>query len=270
MIEGEKTVRLPPLYRLITRDVVTSTNEVARELAESGAEDGTLVWAREQTAGRGRRGKDWASPPGNLYLSLILRPEIPLHHAPQLSFVTALGVGSAVGAIVPPLTELTFKWPNDVLVGGKKVAGILLEAGPILSGQGRDEDPTAQYLIMGVGINVQHFPQRTRYPATSLQNEAGHTLEIVSVLEGFSKHLLPWVNTWMSEGFAPIRTAWLNRAHRMGQRIEVKAGEVSAISGIFEGIDDTGALQLREDDGTVSLHSAGEVSFSAPETGEGG
>ena len=102
-------VDLPPAYRLVRLDRVGSTNDEAKRLAREGAEDGTLVWATEQTAGRGRRGRIWASPPGNLYLSLVLRPEGSPAQAAQLSFVAALGLGEALGTLAPPLVELRYK-----------------------------------------------------------------------------------------------------------------------------------------------------------------
>jgi BirA family biotin operon repressor/biotin-[acetyl-CoA-carboxylase] ligase len=154
---------LPPAYRLIARESVGSTNDAARALAAEGAEDGTLVWAREQTAGRGRQGRDWTSPPGNLYCSLILRPECPTREAAQLAFVAALGVAGMVGSHVPPLVPLRFKWPNDVLLGKGKIGGILIEA----EGQGDRLD----WLVLGVGVNLASHPDQTRFPATDIRAE---------------------------------------------------------------------------------------------------
>ena len=120
--------RLAPAYRLVALDCVDSTNDEARRLAEQGAEDGTLVWAREQTDARGRRGRSWSSPRGNLYFSLVLRPDCPPAEAAQLGFVAALGVGDAIGSVVPPLIEVRYKWPNDVLFNDRKGVGMLLES----------------------------------------------------------------------------------------------------------------------------------------------
>ena len=115
--------KLPPGYRLLRYDSIGSTNDEAKRLARDGAAEGTLVWALEQTAGRGRRGRAWSSPRGNLYLSLILRPDCPVGSAAQLGFVAALAVGDALRAILPRVERLAYKWPNDVLIDGRKIAG---------------------------------------------------------------------------------------------------------------------------------------------------
>ncbi|MGM0561986.1 MAG: biotin--[acetyl-CoA-carboxylase] ligase, partial [Pseudomonadota bacterium] len=144
--DAERPVRLPPAYRLVQFSAVGSTMDEARRLAEEGAEDGTLVWAQEQTKGRGRQGRDWSSPTGNLYLSLVLRPECEPSQAVQLGFVTALAIGDAIGAVSPPV-NVTYKWPNDVLLNNGKVAGILMETRSRAEG-GID------HLILGCGINI--------------------------------------------------------------------------------------------------------------------
>ena len=156
------SLKLPPAYRLIERDAVGNSNDEAKALARAGAEDGTLLWVREQSAGKGRGGRTWASPPGNLYLSLVLRPDCPLSEASALGFIAALAVGEAIGSVAPPM-DVLYKWPNDVLLNGRKVAGILLE-----SETSGDE---LAWLVLGVGVNVAHFPKEANFPATSLHFE---------------------------------------------------------------------------------------------------
>ena len=121
-------IALPQAYRLLSYDRLASSNDEAKRLAREGAEEGTVVWAREQTAGRGRRGRQWIGIPGNLFVSFILRPACQPSTAAQLGFVAALGLGDAITAIAPADAELRCKWPNDVLLNGKKIAGILLES----------------------------------------------------------------------------------------------------------------------------------------------
>jgi BirA family biotin operon repressor/biotin-[acetyl-CoA-carboxylase] ligase len=240
-------VILPPAYRLVALERVESTNEEAKRLAREGAEEGTLVWAREQTGGRGRRGRDWVSPPGNLYLSLVLRPEAPPARHGELGFVAALAVGETVGAFVPPLTELRYKWPNDVLVSGRKVSGILLES-----------ESAADWLILGVGINIGHFPPGTETPATSLREEgadAGATVE--AVLDRFARAFLAWANRWVDDGFAPIRAAWLGRAQGLGEPIRVRL-PTETLEGRFADLDVSGALVLETAAGR-RLIAAGEI-----------
>ncbi|HLJ64877.1 MAG TPA: biotin--[acetyl-CoA-carboxylase] ligase, partial [Stellaceae bacterium] len=119
---------LPDFYRLLAYDEVGSTNEEARRFAAEGAPEGTLVWARSQSAGRARRGRQWVSDPGNLYFSLILRPNHPAAMAAQLGFAAALAIGEAAVEFLPDNVRVGYKWPNDVLVEGRKLSGILLES----------------------------------------------------------------------------------------------------------------------------------------------
>ncbi len=253
---GDLGPKLPPLYRLVALDVVTSTNDEALRLAEAGAEDGTLVWAREQTEARGRQGRAWASPRGNLCLSLVLRPDCDAAKAAQLGFIAALALGEAFGSVAPPMIEVTYKWPNDVLLNGRKAAGILLES---RSGA----DGTLDCVILGVGANVRHYPEDSAFPATSLHFEgASPDLSEVALLEAFSRYFLNWVNRWLDDGFAPIRRAWLHHAHGLGEEIEVRLpGET--LTGTFKDLDERGTLVLELPGGDVRSISAGDVHFGA-------
>lgn len=246
-LSGGEAPRLPPAYRLVALDTVASTNDEAKRLASEGAEDGTLVWAREQSAGRGRHGRSWESPPGNLYMSLVARPECSVAEALQLGFVAALAVGETLGSIVPPMTDLRYKWPNDVLLNGSKVAGILLESAT-------RGDGVLDWLVLGLGINVASHPRESRFPATSLRAEGAETLEVGEILEAFSRHFLTWVNRWLDGGFAPIRKAWMHYAYALGERIEVRLGE-EIVAGRFAELDADGALILEmENDARRTLH----------------
>lgn len=244
--------RLPPAYRLVARDSVASTNAEAARLAADGAEDGTLVWARQQTAGRGRHGRDWDSPPGNLYLSLVLRPECPVNRAAQLGFAAALAVGDAVGSVGPALLEITYKWPNDVLLNDRKVAGILLESRT-------DSGGSLDWLVLGVGVNVASHPKEVRTPATDLRFEgAPPAVDAVDVLESFARHFMAWTNRWLDDGFAPLRRAWLNHAHALGEEIEARLPR-ETLRGTFRDIDEHGALVLELRDGTRRVVTAGDI-----------
>jgi BirA family biotin operon repressor/biotin-[acetyl-CoA-carboxylase] ligase len=242
--------RLPPAYRLVALDSVGSTNEEARRLAAAGAEDGTLVWAREQTAGRGRRGRAWRSPRGNLYLSLVLRPDCAPGEAAQLGFVAALAVGATCGGFVPPLTDLHYKWPNDVLLGGRKVSGILIES---------ESDPAGRlaWLVLGLGLNVAAAPEATAFPATSLRDEGAGDLPVEPVLEALARHFLAWTDRWLADGFAPVRAAWKRRAWRLGEEIHARLPN-DELRGRFEDLDETGALVLETAAGPRRI-TAGEV-----------
>jgi len=243
---------LPPAYRLIALDSVASTNVEAVRLAAEGAEDGTLVWARRQTAGRGRQGRDWDSPPGNLYLSLVLRPDCAVNRAAQLGFAAALAVGDAVGSVGPAMLEITYKWPNDVLLNDRKVAGILLES--------RTSGGAAlDWLVLGVGVNVVSHPKEARFPATDLKYEgAPPTVDAVDLLESFSRHFMAWTNRWLDDGFVPLRRAWLNHAHDLGEEIEARLPR-GTLRGTFRDINQHGALVLELQDGTRRVITAGDI-----------
>jgi BirA family transcriptional regulator, biotin operon repressor / biotin---[acetyl-CoA-carboxylase] ligase len=242
--------RLPPGYRLISYDSVGSTNDEAKRLAREGAPEDTIVWAREQTAGRGRRGRVWVSPRDNLYASLILRPNCPPVHAAQLGFVAALGISNALGTILPGLQGLSYKWPNDVLLNGRKIAGILLESEMTTAGE-------LTFLILGIGVNLLSSPPLTEYSATSVAEEGLGDVPPAAMLEEFCRHFHSWKSRWHNEGFAPVRAAWLARAASLRELIRVRLG-AGTLYGQFLDIDELGALLL---EGAERQHriSAGEV-----------
>ncbi len=222
-------LRLPPDFRLAAHDSVGSTNDEAKAIARDGAPDLTLVWAREQQAGRGRQGRVWESPRGNLYLSLVLRPKAKAAIAAQLSFVACIAVGETVAEL--GAGDIEYKWPNDVLVGGRKISGVLLEAES--GGDG------LEYLILGVGINLASSPARTRYPATALPGDVA----VEAALEAFARSFLVWYRRWAAEGFAPVRQAWLARAARLGLAIEVRLPDLT-LEGVFAELGAGGELLL--------------------------
>lgn len=249
---------LPAAFTLIALDSVDSTNEEAKRLAatpedQGGPLDGTVVWARAQTAGKGRRGRDWQSPEGNLYCSLILRPDCPPAEAPQLGFALALAAGQAIAAFVPPMTELTYKWPNDVLLNNGKVAGILLESGPVTEG-------VVSYVVAGLGINVGRAPEpdSVRYPATSVVAEGGAEATVETVLQGVCRGFMHWAGRWVAEGFTPLRKAWLDHAASRGETITVDTG-AETVTGRFDGLTEDGQLSLTRSDGTTRILPAGDV-----------
>jgi len=245
-------IALPPVFDLIELDSIDSTNSEAQRRAEAGAGDGTLILARRQTAGRGRRGRRWSSPYGNLYCSLVLRPDCDAAKAAQLSFLSALAAGEAIAGMLPPLAVLTYKWPNDVLVEGAKLAGILLES---TSRSGAKVD----WVVVGVGVNVASAPSDTPYPATSLVAEGAEDASIETVLGSFARHFLRWRDLWFERGFAPLRAAWLARAQGLGGPVEVQF-ENRRLSGRFADLDADGALLLEDTaGGGLRRIAAGDV-----------
>jgi BirA family biotin operon repressor/biotin-[acetyl-CoA-carboxylase] ligase len=249
--------KIPSLYNVIKYDTISSTNAEAAALASKGediAPDGTLIWALEQTSGRGRRGRDWQSPKGNLYTSLILRPEVPLQKAAQLGFVASLAVYDALGNIGPAGHQVHFKWPNDVLLNEKKVAGILLES----SGGSGFKPP--DWIVLGMGLNVDWHPDDTKFPATSLRFE-GWPNTLDEVITAYTKSFLSWTNRWIDNGFSPIRKDWMLRCKGIGKEIEVRL-ENETLIGIFEDMEEDGALRLNIN-GKPKRITAGDVFFPA-------
>ena len=155
---------LPPGYVLHAFDRVGSTNDEARRLAEQGTEAGAVVVAKEQLRGRGRHGRVWQSPPGNLYASLLLRPGCTVARSAQLSLVASLALAEALIALAPPNSDVRVKWPNDVLVRGAKVAGLLLESASRPGGR-------VAWVVVGSGVNIASAPDDVPYPATALRYE---------------------------------------------------------------------------------------------------
>jgi len=241
---------LPALYRLVALDQCASTNDEAKALARAGAPEGTLVWALAQTGGRGRRGRAWVSPPGNLYCSLVLRPAAAAATAAQLSFVAAVAVGEVVSTLVPGSVKL--KWPNDVLVEGAKVAGILLESEPRPVG-GLD------WLVLGIGINVRHHPPVTDYPCTDLARAGAGTVAAADVLVALAGRFENWYRRWQAQGFAPVRAAWLNAAFGLGGRMTVRLSDGN-FEAVLVDLDADGALVAQTEQG-IRRVAAGDVFF---------
>jgi BirA family transcriptional regulator, biotin operon repressor / biotin---[acetyl-CoA-carboxylase] ligase len=208
---------------------IGSTNDEARRMANEGAPHGTVVHADEQTAGRGRFTHKWFSPPGNLYLSILLRAGQPAARTAELSLLASLAVADTVEALLPRQTRTLLKWPNDVLVSGAKIAGILLE---------QIDSAT----IVGIGLNVLQAPSMGAYKATTIVANGG----IASVdgsrdilLDRFGHHL----SAWRAGGFSPIRDQWLRRSYPIGAAIRANVGG-QPIAGEFAGLDLDGALLL--------------------------
>ena len=245
---------LPAGYRLDAHESLDSTNAEAERRARAGAPDGTVIQAGRQTAGRGRQGRHWDSPEGNLYCSVILRPDAPPAVAAQLTFVAALALGEAVDDVRPAGAELAFKWPNDLLLDGRKLAGILLES----SGS---NDGRLDWLVIGCGLNIRHFPEAVSgYPATSLHAAGAEGLQPGAVLSAFLDAFAVWRARWQDEGLAPVREAWLARAARIGGEIAVRLPG-DELRGRFTGLDETGALLLDLPDGSRRTVTAGDVFF---------
>lgn len=248
---------IPGGFSLVWLTEVGSTNDEAKRLAEEGAAGNTIVWAGEQTAGRGRSGRSWESLPGNLFVSLLVRPEGSAVDALPLSFIAGLAAADAVSAHVEDPGVVTCKWPNDVLIDGRKAAGLLLEAGNLVSGR-------LDYVVVGFGINIVSHPplEGLLFPATSLHAEGAVDATDVEVLSELCRSWTRWRDRLSSEGFGAIREAWLERAYGQGQTITVRLPE-GDVGGVFRDLDEDGALLLETEHGQRRI-LAGDVLAASP------
>jgi BirA family transcriptional regulator, biotin operon repressor / biotin---[acetyl-CoA-carboxylase] ligase len=213
-------------------------------LAAQGAAEGTWLRAEQQTGGRGRMGRDWASPPGNLYASTIVRLQPHDPAAPTLALVVAVALVDVVHAYAPGVA-VTIKWPNDLLIDGAKLAGILLER-------------AGDAVVVGIGVNLAHHPEGLDRPVTNLSVH-GHQVDPAAFTEDLATGFARWVARWRSEGIAPVRVAWLSAAHPLGTALVANLGDGDAIEGLFDGLTEDGALRLRLADGAVRVIHAGDV-----------
>lgn len=240
---------VPSCFRLRLLNETASTNEDAKFAAAAGEAEGLVIQALRQTAGKGRQGRSWESPEGNLYVSVLLRPRLDPQQTALFSFAAALAVHQAVREALPE-AALALKWPNDVLVSDKKISGILLEAAP-------PENGLVDWLVVGAGINVAHHPETALYPTTSLAAE-GAQVTAEKILEAFLEGLDHWRSTLSRDGFEPLRKAWL--AHAKTGPMKVRLPQ-ETLEGAFGGLDSHGNLILRLADGAERAIAAGDVFF---------
>ncbi len=233
---------------IIWQDITGSTNDDAKEMARQGEFGPVWIGATQQTKGRGRRGRSWESPPGNLYASHLAKLDHPLEVAAQFSFVAALAVYEMARALLPPAqaAELQCKWPNDLLLDGRKFCGILIESG---------HHRGIAWLVVGIGVNLIHAPKKAQFPATAL----GIKITPQDALKKLAAAFTEITKIWDGE-FANISQTWLAKAVGLGKQIEVHLID-ETLSGTFDGLNPNGALLLSCADGTKHIIEAGDVFF---------
>ncbi|PHS28046.1 MAG: biotin--[acetyl-CoA-carboxylase] ligase [Robiginitomaculum sp.] len=240
----------PPIKHYSTLD---STNEEAKRRGTAGETGPLWIITDHQTHGRGRRSRHWQSPAGNLAATGLYHWAGPLLRSAQLGFAAALAATDTLSSFVRDPDALTIKWPNDILLNGAKIAGILLESGASRHG--------GHWIAVGIGINLAKAPDDLPYPATALGDHLKKGREVPSpeaVLSKLIDAFERWRTELQHEGFAPLRTAWLSRAHGLGRPLSTSAGE----TGVFEDLSKEGALVLRQNTGRSIEISAGEVFFA--------
>lgn len=230
---------------------VDSTNEVAKYLAEDGAEEGTVVVAEIQNKGKGRRGKTWISPPGGIWMSIILRPEIPPHRASQLTLVTGVVVAKTIKEELN--IDVGIKWPNDILIGKKKVSGILTEVNATMD--------KVNYLVVGIGIDmnvdVPMLPSDLQKGATSLKNELDTEINGALLVQKFLLNFENIYNDFKEDKFPDILNEWRAMSSTIGTSVEVRT-RGKRVQGYAVGINKEGILVLEMEDGSLRKMISGE------------
>ncbi len=234
----------PPSWRLQTFEALDSTSTLCRTLAEAGEPERLAVVARRQTAGRGTQGRAWVSPPGNLFMSVLLRPTEPARSIGQFSLLAAVALADALS---PYADRLRLKWPNDLIVDGAKLAGILAESAVDAGGR-------LAWLVVGFGVNVATAPEVPGRPTVSLGDRVHAEALVRPILDSLDR----WRLVRLRDGFGAVRAAWLARGPDLGSHIAVSSGAAGTVGGQFAGLDDEGRLLLSAG-GRVRAFATGET-----------
>ena len=236
-------------WRLKIHEVLPSTSDLCRTLAAAGEPEGLAVLARRQTQGRGSRGRNWESPVGNFFFSVLLRPRERARDAGQWSLLAGVALADALGPLLPDPSRLRLKWPNDILLDGRKLAGVLVDSAA-------GADGGVEWLVVGLGVNLAVAPSVPGRAVVALAEVAPPP-----VPEAFAGAVLDSLAHWgrvrSADGFAPIRAAWLARAPSLGSHVTLRVGE-QRIAGGFAGLADDGSLLL-DNGNRVHAFSTGEV-----------
>lgn len=241
---------MPIPWSIEKYEEITSTQDIIKGMAGIGVPEGKVVQAQIQTQGRGRFGRTWVSPPGNLYFSFLLNPPCGVQELGQLSLLVAVALARVLRACMKVPDDLMLKWPNDILIAGKKCAGILIETdiGP---------DQALRWVAVGIGVNVEHAPRDEN--ASSLRDYS--FLKDISrdrLLEDFLSEFEALYRMWINEGFSAIKQEWLSYAHKKDTTVKVRVG-LQLEQGLFHSINDDGSLLLRDADHRLKTITAGEV-----------
>jgi len=237
-------------FRLECHEALESTSSTLKQRAEAGEAEGLAILALQQTAGRGRQGRGWESASGNLYLSVLLRPNVPLRDAPQWSFVAAVALAETLKPLLPEAAQPSLKWPNDVLLHGAKLAGILVETSLTAS-------HALDWLCIGIGVNITNKPNLPDRATACLAEYLPDRPTPQTLAAALLHSLGHWHEIRLRHGFAPIRDAWLRHGPAMGAAVSVRR-DGALTEGAFAGLSPEGALMLAKGR-EIQLILAGEI-----------
>ena len=249
--DPNRAPELPGLYELVSLGKIDSVRDEAGRLAISGAEEGTLVWAKEQTAGRGRFDKQWVSPPGGLYCAVILRPDFSVETAQQLIFVAAISIGQALANFASAMTDMNYRWPNAVLLDYGKVAGVHMD-------YFINKNKQLEWIVVNICANIKTSPKEFAFEAASLHVEGQTQNSELDVLESFSRYFLSNLNNWANNGFATTLKSWQQRQVGVNETIELSLKNNETIKGTMASVDKEGALIIKSDDNQEHIVSINE------------
>lgn len=240
-------------WRLCWHDTLPSTSDACIEAAMQGEAAGLAILARTQTAARGSRGRSWTSIPGNLLLSVLLRPRRHAAEASRFALLAGVALAETLAGLLADPASLTLKWPNDLLLDGRKLAGILVDSAATSDGQ-------IDWLVIGIGVNLVAAPEATDMPAIALSTRLplGGVPAVRTLADALLARLGAWLAIEAAQGFAPVRAAWMGRSVALGTPIGFRHAS-ARISGRFAGIDAEGALLIEDEEGALRRFSSGEV-----------
>lgn len=233
-----------------THESVKSTQDIIKDMGRVHEPEGKVIHAFEQTRGQGRHGRPWISEKGNLYLSLLLRPDCKASRVTQFSLVTAVAVANTIQTYLKEPERLTLKWPNDVMIDGEKCAGILLETD-------LNENGGVKWLAIGIGINISNPPLGM---GVGVQSFSEQIIDLIAFRNLFLKNMSKAYEEWNTQDFDKVRKKWLEKAHPKNTPVEVKIG-VQIERGYFHDLDAAGNMILRDNEYRLKTVSAGEIHF---------
>lgn len=244
-------INVPKDFKLFAFEQIDSTNTEAKRQANQGCANKSVFWASTQSKGRGRKTRSWISDKGNLFVTVLIKDMAPEEQLSQLSIIAAIAIGECIADIAPADCDIKYKWPNDVLINGRKVVGILLESGLYQD---------SRWVAMGTGVNVCSHPpdSEVMYPASHLKQH-GIQIEVAELLSHYLYKLDAYLTHWQTKGIVGLIKIWQARMAGLGQRIQVQLTEEKRISGVFTGLSEEGILLLETDSGEVQKIISGDV-----------